>query len=123
MTTHPFKVEHMPNNLGFNPPQQREEQKGQACPAQRDLLANILQVAVINKMLPKGFKFELQDTIKRQAESSTTNRIIPAKRKNVRPLFLNPLIQIISLPPANPANFISRHSIIGQTNMKQKTQT
>ena len=31
----------------------------------RDLIANLLQVAVINKMLPKGFKFESLEAIKR----------------------------------------------------------
>ena len=31
----------------------------------RDVIANILQVAMINKMLPKGYKFELYETVKR----------------------------------------------------------
>ena len=34
----------------------------------RDLIANLLQVALINKMLPKGYRFELQDTVRKQSE-------------------------------------------------------
>lgn len=30
-----------------------------------DLQANLLQVAYINKILPKGYKFELLDAVKR----------------------------------------------------------
>lgn len=49
----------------------------------RMLNANILQVAVINKMLPKGFKFELLDNVKRQVEGAPTNprTVVNKKRK------------------------------------------
>jgi FAD synthase len=36
----------------------------------RHLIATQLQVAMINKMLPKGFKFESLETVKRQIEQS-----------------------------------------------------
>jgi hypothetical protein len=42
-----------------------EEVKDDSMERKRDLIANLLQIAVINKMLPKGFKFELFDTVKR----------------------------------------------------------
>ncbi len=32
----------------------------------RDLIANLLQVAHINKLLPKGYRFELFEVLKRQ---------------------------------------------------------
>jgi hypothetical protein len=55
----------------------------------RDLMANLLQIAVINKMLPKGFKFELYDTVKRQNENSNNQRTVPQKRKKVRTYYHN----------------------------------
>ena len=36
----------------------------------RHLMATQLQVAMINKMLPKGFKFEALETVKRQIEQT-----------------------------------------------------
>lgn len=42
-----------------------EEYKDERAEGHRDLMANILQIAVINKMLPKGYKFELYETVKR----------------------------------------------------------
>lgn len=50
---------------------------------QRDLIANLLQIAVINKMLPKGFRFELLDTVKRQNDSSLNARSYGQKRRKV----------------------------------------
>ena len=44
-------------------------------------MANLLQVAMINKMLPKGFRFELLDTVRRQTDATTTKNVIPKKRK------------------------------------------
>jgi len=32
------------------------------------LMANVLQMAIINKMLAKGFKFEIYDVVKRQTD-------------------------------------------------------
>lgn len=32
--------------------------------------ANVLQMAVINKMLPKGYKFELLETVQRLMEAN-----------------------------------------------------
>lgn len=48
-----------------------EELKDDRHDGHRDLMANLLQIAVINKMLPKGFKFELYETVKRQNESNS----------------------------------------------------
>ena len=42
-----------------------EHLKQESVAGHRDLVANLMQVAMINKMLPKGYKFELLDTIKR----------------------------------------------------------
>ena len=47
----------------------------------RDLMANIMQVAMINKMLPKGYKFELYDTVKRQHDNLQQVRTVPAPSK------------------------------------------
>ncbi len=33
--------------------------------------SNVIQMAVINKMLPKGFRFEIQEVVKRQMEVHT----------------------------------------------------
>lgn len=49
----------------------------------RDLMANLLQIAVINKMLPKGFKFELYDTVKRQNDTNNNSKIVTTKRRKV----------------------------------------
>lgn len=32
------------------------------------ILANVMQMALINKMMPKGFKFELYEVVKRQTD-------------------------------------------------------
>lgn len=63
--------------------QQQEEAKEERRDENRDLIANLLQIAVINKMLPKGYKFELFDTIKRQNDSSLASRGYVPKRKKV----------------------------------------
>lgn len=47
-----------------------EESKDQRYDTNRDVMANLLQIAVINKMLPKGFRFELFDTVKRQVDQN-----------------------------------------------------
>lgn len=49
----------------------------------RHLIATQLQVAVINKMLPKGFKFELLETVKRQNEQSKqqVKQPLPKRRR------------------------------------------
>lgn len=46
------------------------------------LIASQLQAAVINKMLPKGFRFELYETVKRQADQANNVRD-PLKRRKV----------------------------------------
>ena len=46
-------------------------------------MANMLQIAVINKMLPKGFKFELYDTIRKQTEKEDKVAKGPYKRRKV----------------------------------------
>ena len=49
----------------------------------RDIIANLLQIAVINKMLPKGYRFELYDTVKRQVDQTMASKGINQKRKKV----------------------------------------
>lgn len=51
-----------------------EESKLDKGEGNRDLIANLLQVSVINKMMPIGYKFELFDTIKKQSEQPTVQR-------------------------------------------------
>eukprot|EP00347_Sterkiella_histriomuscorum_P018127 403346686 len=58
-----------------------EESKDDQRDGQRDIMANLLQIAVINKLLPKGFKFELYETVKRQNDSNTSQRAAPQKRR------------------------------------------
>lgn len=43
-----------------------EEDQGENEP--HHMNANVLQMAMINKMLPKGFKFEIYDVVKRQTD-------------------------------------------------------
>ncbi len=45
------------------------------------MIATQLQVAMINKMLPKGFKFESYDTIKRQTDQSKQLKVPINKRR------------------------------------------
>ena len=51
----------------------------------RHLIATQIQVAMINKMLPKGYKFESFDAVKRQMDLAKLNSKQPIlKRKKVR---------------------------------------
>ncbi len=45
----------------------------------RSLYANQLQIAVINKMLPKGFKFETLENLKQQ-KANAHLKLLPVKR-------------------------------------------
>ena len=62
-------------------PGQDSLERAEEPPKDRVLVANLLQVAVINKLLPKGFKFELQDIMKRQQEASGPARVPLARKK------------------------------------------
>ena len=44
------------------------------------LLANQLQVAVINKMMPKGYRLDTMENIRNQRTILTPTRIPPLKR-------------------------------------------
>lgn len=47
----------------------------------RHLIATQLQVAIINKMLPKGFKFEAYETVKRQADQAKAAPKVPVNKR------------------------------------------
>lgn len=46
----------------------------------KHLFANQLQVAVINKMMPKGYRLETMENIRNQRTILTPSRIPPIKR-------------------------------------------
>jgi hypothetical protein len=54
--------------------EEKEERK-------RQLFANVMQVAVINKLLPQGFRFELIDTQAKLQDGYS--QVKPVKRKKV----------------------------------------
>ena len=67
-----------------NPPKQLEELKQnevQENTYHRHLIATQLQVAIINKMLPKGFKFEAYETVKRLADLSKPGSKVPVNKR------------------------------------------
>ena len=70
-----------------NPSKQIEELKDndvQENTFQRHLIATQLQVAMINKMLPKGFKFEAYETVKRmQDQAKAAPKTLVNKRRRV----------------------------------------
>ncbi len=47
----------------------------------RHLIATQLQVAMINKMLPKGFKFESFETVKRQLDQAKQQAKVPVNKR------------------------------------------
>ena len=47
----------------------------------RHLIATQLQVAMINKLLPKGFKFESFDTVKRQIDQAKQMAKLPLNKR------------------------------------------
>jgi len=61
----------------------------------RHLIATQLQVAMINKMLPKGFKFESLETVKRQIEQSKQLAKLPVNKR--RKVFLELIINTLDL--------------------------
>ena len=58
--------------------QMQEEEKEER---KRQLFANVMQVAVINKLLPQGFRFELIDTQAKLQDGYS--QVKPVKRKKV----------------------------------------
>ena len=62
------------------PPIQIEEVKD-VLDESRHLIATQLQVAMINKMLPKGFKFESFETVKRQQDQAKQLTKLPVNKR------------------------------------------
>ena len=60
---------------------QPEETKDVLLDENRHLIATQLQVAMINKMLPKGFKFESFETVKRQIDQAKQLAKLPLNKR------------------------------------------
>ena len=53
----------------------------QTAPNEGQLRANMIQIAVLNKLLPKGFRFELKDSV---ASNASKNQVLlPVKDYHV----------------------------------------
>jgi hypothetical protein len=63
----------------------------------RHLIATQLQVAMINKMLPKGFKFESLETVKRQIQIEQSKQLAKLPVNKRRKVFLELIINTLDL--------------------------
>ncbi len=54
------------------------------CESKKDLFANLLQVAVLNKLMPPGYRFELAEQNAVQEEYVPAPSAGPGRKKKVR---------------------------------------